>query len=55
MITLQGGLLATLSRVFGHLNVLQVGAVVALSCLWSRWENALGCRDDLLCFLGIRM
>ena len=28
MITLQGGLLATLSRVFGHLNVLRVGAVV---------------------------
>ena len=27
MITLQGGLLATLSRVFGHLNVLRVGAV----------------------------
>ena len=28
MITLQGGLLATLSRAFGHLNVLRVGAVV---------------------------
>lgn len=28
MITLQGGLLATLSRTFGHLNVLRVGAVV---------------------------
>lgn len=28
MITLQGGLLATLSRVFGHLTVLRVGAVV---------------------------
>lgn len=28
MITLQGGLLATLSRVFGHLNVLRVGAIV---------------------------
>jgi len=28
MITLQGGLLATLSRTFGHLNVLRVGALV---------------------------
>ena len=28
MITLQGGLLATLSRAFGHLNVLRVGAIV---------------------------
>ena len=34
MITLQGGLLATLSRVFGHLNVLRVGAIVYAASLF---------------------
>ena len=34
MITLQGGLLATLSRVFGHLNVLRAGAIVYAASLF---------------------
>ena len=53
---MQGGLLATLSRVFGHLNVLRVGAVVFSLSLFvvALGETLLldAC-DDLLCFLGI--
>ena len=55
MIALQGGLLATLSRVFGHLNVLRVGAVVFALSLFvvALGEAIMDACDDLLCFLGI--
>ena len=55
MITLQGGLLATLSRVFGHLNVLRISAVVFALSLFvvAGRGNSMDACDDLLCFLGI--
>ena len=58
MITLQGGLLAALTKVFGHINVLRVGSVTFASlCLSLQPQNhAFDARDDtpsVLRFYGV--